>query len=197
MLEKEWISAQRDLLPELPDAKRARFVESYALSDYDVEVLTSDAALADYFEGVALAHGDAKTAGNWVMGELRAALNAKQSDPAHFRVRPADLARLLDMVRDGLVSNTAAKRVFALMIETGDQPEQIAQAEGLLQVSDESQLLGWIDEAIVRHAAEWERLRAGERKLTGVLVGAVMKLSGGRADPKRVNQLLAARANPS
>src|SRR5690606_21846808 len=112
-------------------------------------------------------------------------------------MRPADLARLLDMIRDSLVSNAAAKTVFALMLESGEQPEAIAKAEGLLQVSDDSQLAGWLDEAIAKHASEWERLRAGERKLTGVLVGAVMKLSGGRADPKRVNQMLSERASVS
>jgi aspartyl-tRNA(Asn)/glutamyl-tRNA(Gln) amidotransferase subunit B len=195
ILTSEWIERQREALPELPAAKQQRFAEKYKLGAYDIEVLTFDRDLADYFEEVALAHGDAKTAGNWVMGEVRAALNAQQVSVNSFRVRPADLARLLDMVRDSLLSNTAAKRVFAIMLESGGQPEGIAKAEGLLQVSDDSQLESWLDEAIAKHAAEWERLRAGERKLTGVLVGAVMKISGGRADPKRVNQLLSERAS--
>lgn len=197
VLTTEWIETQREALPELPAARRERFSEKYRLSDYDIDVLTSDRALANYFEEVALAHGDGKTAANWVMGEVRAAINARGVSIGSLRMRPADLARLLDMIRDSLVSNAAAKTVFALMLESGEQPEAIAKAEGLLQVSDDSQLAGWLDEAIAKHASEWERLRAGERKLTGVLVGAVMKLSGGRADPKRVNQMLSERASVS
>ena len=197
VLSTGWVDRQREALPELPAARRARLAAAHELGDYDVEVLTSTAALADYFEGVVAAHGDAKAASNWVMGEVLATLKAGDTGIEGFRVRPADLARLLDMVRDSLLSNTAAKKVFALMVESGQQPEKIAAAEGLLQVSDSSALEGWVSEAIARSPDEWLRLVAGERKLTGVFVGAVMKLSGGRADPKKVNQLLGARASES
>ena len=193
-LTKEWIAQLRDNLPELPEAKRARFTVDYALGAYDIDVLTADANVAAYYESVARAHGDAKSAANWVMGEVLAAL--KQSDTAisSFAVRPADLAALLDMVRDGAVSHSAAKKIFAIMARTGDRPEQIAAREGLAQVGDEAQIAKWVDEVIAEHPAEWERLRAGEKKLLGVLVGAAMKKSGGRADPRKVNQSLAARA---
>src|SRR5690606_16721259 len=100
-------------------------------------------------------------------GEVLAVLKAREIELEHFRVRPADLARLLDMVRDGLLSNTAAKKVFSLMVESGDQPEKIATAEGLIQVSDDSALEGWVGEAIAKHSDEWARFVAGERKLTG------------------------------
>ena len=112
-----------------------------------------------------------------------------------FSVRPADLATLLDMARSGAVSYSAAKRIFALMVETGDRPEQIAEREGLAQVGDEAQLAAWVDDVIAERPAEWQRYLAGEKKLLGVFVGAVMKRSSGRADPRKVNQLVSVRAS--
>ena len=194
-LTNEWIARIRDRLPELPDARRRRFAEEYHLGAYDIDVLTASPRVADYFESVARAHGDAKTAANWVMGEVLAVLKNTGAPIQQFQVRPADLATLLDMVRAGAVSNTAAKRIFALMVQTGDRPEQIAEREGLAQVGDETQLASWVDEVLSAQAAEWQRYLAGEKKLLGVFVGAVMKKSGGRADPRKVNQLLAARAS--
>jgi aspartyl-tRNA(Asn)/glutamyl-tRNA(Gln) amidotransferase subunit B len=151
--------------------------------------------VAEYFEAVANAHGDPKTAANWVMGEVLAVLKNTGQLIERFPVRPADLATLLDMVRSGAVSHSAAKRVFALMVQTGDRPEQIAEREGLAQVGDEAQLAAWVDDVLAAQGAEWQRYLAGEKKLLGVFVGAVMKKSGGRADPRKVNQLLAARAS--
>jgi aspartyl-tRNA(Asn)/glutamyl-tRNA(Gln) amidotransferase subunit B len=193
-LTKQWIEAVRGRLPELPDARRRRFADEHHLGTYDIDVLTASPRIADYFESVARMHGDAKAAANWVMGELLAALKSSNLPIERFPVRPADLAALLDMVRQGTVSHSAGKRIFSLMVQTGNRPEQIAEREGLAQVGDESQLAAWVDDVIANHAAEWDRYRAGEKKLLGVFVGAVMKKSGGRADPKKVNQLLAARA---
>jgi len=192
-LTKEWIEAVRGRLPELPDARRQRFAEEYKLGEYDVDVLTASPRISEYFEGVARSHGDAKVAANWVMGEVLAALKNAGLTIDRFPVRPADLAKLLDMVRDGAVSHTAAKRIFALMTQSGDRPEQIAEREGLAQVGDEGQLATWVDEVLAAQPAEWQRYLGGEKKLLGVFVGAVMKKSGGRADPRKVNQLLAAR----
>ena len=194
ILSEEWIREVTESLPELPREKRHRFAAQYNLSDYDVSVLTSSVALAEYFEGVARMHGDAKTAANWVTGEMLAWLKANGADARHFRIRPADLARLLDLVRDGVLSNSAAKRVFAAMAATGDRPEQIAEREGLLQESDAVVLAHWVDEVLAEHPTEARRFGAGEKRLQGVLVGLVMKKSKGRADPKRVNQLLTERA---
>ena len=194
-LTNDWIARLRDRLPELPDARRDRFVEEYRLGGYDIDVLTANPRIADYFESVARAHGDAKVAANWVMGEVLAMLNSTGVTIDRFAVRPADLATLLDMVRGGAVSNSAAKRIFSLMVQTGERPEQIAEREGLAQVGDESQLAAWVDEVIAAQPAEWQRYRAGEKKLLGLFVGAVMKKSNGRADPRKVNQLLATRAS--
>jgi aspartyl-tRNA(Asn)/glutamyl-tRNA(Gln) amidotransferase subunit B len=194
-LTKAWIGSIRDRLPELPDARRRRFAHEYALPAYDIDVLTANARLSEYFEAVARTHGDAKVAANWVMGEVLAVLKQIGVTIERFAVRPADLAKLLDMVRDGIVSNSAAKRVFALMGQTGDRPERIAEREGLTQVGDDAQLGVWIDEVLAARASEWRRYAAGETKLLGVLVGAVMKTSGGRADPRKVNQLLTSRVS--
>jgi len=194
-LTKEWIARVRDHLPELPDARRQRFATEHKLGTYDIDVLSASRRIADYFEAVAHAHGDSKTAANWVMGEVLAVLKNTGVPIDRFSVRPADLATLLDMVRSGAVSNSAAKRIFASMVQTGHRPEQIAEREGLAQVGDEAQLAAWVDEVIADKAAEWQRYLGGEKKLLGVFVGAVMKSSGGRADPRKVNQLLAARAS--
>ena len=195
VLKPDWIEEQRQALPELPADRRGRFASEYALAPYDVEVLTASPRLADYYESVARTSGDAKASANWVMGEVMAAVNlAGGGDVTRFRVRPADLAQLIKMVRDGKVSGTAAKTIFKTMVRTGDRAEQVAEREGLLQVGDDAALAAWIDEVLAENPEEARRYTAGEKKLQGVLVGLVMKKSKGRADPKRVNQLLAARA---
>jgi aspartyl-tRNA(Asn)/glutamyl-tRNA(Gln) amidotransferase subunit B len=193
MLDDKWIGDARKHLPELPDARKKRLAQDFGIAPIEIEQLTATPALAEYFEAVARASGDGKAAYNWVMGEVLAVLKASGNDLAHFRVRPADLAQLLNLVRDGTVSHTAAKRVFALMVETGKPPAQVAADEGLSQVGDEDAIATWVDEVLVEHPEEAKRYLAGEKKLQGVLVGFVMKKSKGRADPKRVNQLLSTR----
>jgi aspartyl-tRNA(Asn)/glutamyl-tRNA(Gln) amidotransferase subunit B len=193
VLDTGWIDRMKHDLPELPAERRARFVAEYALGAYDVEVLTASPRLADYFESVARAHGDPKVAANWVMGEVLARLRTSGTDVEGFRVRPHDLAELLNLVRDGVVSHTAAKQVFAAMVATGSPAAQIAEREGLVKVDDDAQLAAWLDEVVGEMPTEAERFRAGEKKLQGVLIGAVMKKSKGRADPRKLNQLLAAR----
>ena len=193
ILSIEWIAKMRHDLPELPAARRARFVGDYALVPYDVEVLTANPRIADYYESVARTHGDAKTAANWVMGEVLAHLKRSGEDIAVFRVRPADLAQLLDLVSGGVVTHTSAKQIFTRMVATGDPPGQIAERDGLIKVDDDAQLSAWLDDVIADMPAEAERYRQGETRLQGVLIGAVMKKSKGRADPMKLNQLLAVR----
>ena len=193
LLDEKWIGHVRKDLPELPEARKARLVLEYAVAPGEVEQLTATPALAEYFEAVARASGDGKGAYNWVMGEVTAAVRASGEDISRFKARPADLAQLLNLVRDGTISHTAAKRVFARMVETGEPAAQIAADEGLLQVGDEIAIATWVDEVLNEHPEEAKRYLSGEKKLQGVLVGFVMKKSKGRADPKRVNQLLSAR----
>lgn len=194
LLDPVWINGVKAKLPELPDARKKRFVEDLKLGAEDVDKLTAHPDLADYFEALASASGDPRSAANWVMGELLAAVNARGGTVVNFPVRPNDLGSLLTMIRDGVVSHAAAKRIFSVMAETGKTAAQVAHEEGLLKVGDDPALTGWIDEVITEHPDEARRYLAGEKKLQGVLVGFVMRKSGGRADPKRVNQLLASRA---
>ncbi|HEX4682827.1 MAG TPA: Asp-tRNA(Asn)/Glu-tRNA(Gln) amidotransferase subunit GatB [Gemmatimonadaceae bacterium] len=195
IIPSKWLDHIQRHLPELPAARRDRYRTEYpALTPYDVEVLTAGPAMGEYFEQVARQSGDGKAAANWMMGELMAALKSTGQSVAHFTVRPADLAQLIHLVRDDVVSHTAAKQIFATMVRTGDPPAQIAKRDNLLKVSDEGALSGWIDEVLAEHPAEAQRFLGGEKRLQGVLVGFVMKKSRGSADPKRVNQLLTARA---
>ena len=196
VLDREWILEIRDAMPELPAARRDRLIAEHGLPVEQVDDLMADAARVEYFEAVARAHGDSRAAANWVLGPVLSHLNTAGGDASieHIRARPADLARLLDLVRDGYVGHSTAKRVLARMLETGDRPEQIVQREGLGQVDDDAALRAWLDEVWREHPDEARRFAAGERKLQGVLVGFVMRKSNGRADPRRVNQLLAARS---
>ena len=189
----ERVARIRSEMPELPTARRERLITEYALAADSVALLSADPALTDYFEAVARSSGDPKAAANWVMGEVCAALNTRGETIDRFPVRPSDVAEVIRMVRDGVLSHTAAKRVFARMVETAQPPAQVAAEAGLLQVGDDHQISAWIDEVLAEHPVEAGRFLNGEKKLQGVLVGLVMRKSGGRADPRQVNQLLSGR----
>jgi len=193
LLDQGWINDARKNLPELPEARRTRLTQELGIAAAEIDQLMATPALVEYFESVARASRDPKAAFNWVMGEVSAALRVSGEEIDRFRVRPADLAQLITLVKDGTISHTAAKRVFALMVETGKPAAQIAADEGLAQVGDDGALAGWVDEVLQEHPDEAKRYLAGEKKLQGVLVGFVMKKSKGRADPRRVNQLLSSR----
>ncbi|MGI9091281.1 MAG: Asp-tRNA(Asn)/Glu-tRNA(Gln) amidotransferase subunit GatB [Gemmatimonadaceae bacterium] len=193
LLDPEFVQRLRHSLPELPDALRDRFRTKFKLSDAELDAVTSSRGLAVYFEGVARASDDPRAAANWVMGEVSAALNEDGVTIERFPVHAHQLAELIDMVRDGKLSHTAAKTVFATMRASGKSAGVVTAESGLVQVGDDAQLNQWIDDVLSAMPSEAARFRAGEKKLTGVLVGAVMKKSGGRADPKKVSKLLAER----
>ncbi|MEX2182578.1 MAG: Asp-tRNA(Asn)/Glu-tRNA(Gln) amidotransferase subunit GatB [Gemmatimonadaceae bacterium] len=194
VLAADWLAAQRAALGELPAARRARFVGALGVSAHEAEILTAEPAIAEYFDAVAAAGGDGKAAANWILGEVLAARNAAGGAAAGLVVAPARLAALIALVRTGAVSSTAAKAIFQTMLTDGAEPKAIAERDGLLQVGDDGALEAWIAEVWAEHPDEARRYAAGEAKLQGVLVGFVMKKSKGRADPKKVNQLLATRA---
>jgi len=193
VLRPDWITKVGEGLGELPPDKRDRFKKEYGLADRDIEVLTMSPHIADYFESTARAHGDPKTAANWVMGPVAEALNATGEDIRTFRARPHDLAKLLDMIRAGVVTRDAGREIFLGMLERGEEPEKVAERLGKARVEDEARIIEWIDEAFSERPQEALRYQNGERKLQGIFVGAVMKKSKGNADAKKVNQLLAAR----
>ncbi|HZS58323.1 MAG TPA: Asp-tRNA(Asn)/Glu-tRNA(Gln) amidotransferase subunit GatB [Gemmatimonadaceae bacterium] len=181
VLTSEYIEGIRRALPEMPDARRKRYAEQYALSELEIDELVADQPLAAYFEDTAKALGDPKSAANWVRG---------MSEPT-FAVPASQLARLLAMVKEGVISHTAAKTVFADMEKSGQGAEQAVDRLGLRKVSDDDALKQFIAEVKAENPAEWARFQAGETKLQKVLVGLVMKKSKGKADPQRLNQLLA------
>jgi len=191
VLEPGFIERERDALPELPEARRARLEREYGVSAYHAQELTGDRAVADYFEETVKAGADPKGAVGWVLGDVMAGFNAD----GRFAVAPARLAELVALIRDGAVSNQAAKQVFAEMAKRVDaevKPTglEIATRLGLVQVQDTGALAGWVDEVLAAHPGEVARFRGGEAKLMGFFVGQVMKKSGGKADPKGVTPIL-------
>jgi aspartyl-tRNA(Asn)/glutamyl-tRNA(Gln) amidotransferase subunit B len=185
-----WIAEQRAALPELPDAKRERLESAYALAAKDARVLTADAPLAHYFESVVKAGADPKAAANWVMGDVMTSYNETGS----FPLSAPRLAALIGLVRDAVVSHQAAKRLYVELAQSEDEaPQAAAERMGLLQVSDESALSGWVEEVLAAHPAEVTRFRQGEKKLMTFFVGQVMKRSKGKADPKGVQPVLQER----
>jgi aspartyl-tRNA(Asn)/glutamyl-tRNA(Gln) amidotransferase subunit B len=177
-------------VPELPEARRQRFVAAYGLPEYDAGVLTQAAGLADYFEQVASAAGNPKAASNWVMGELLRTVNERGSDLRDVPLTPQALAGLIRLVEEGVISSSVAKDVFTKMYDTKRSADEIVAAEGLAQIDDEAALLAIIRDVMATHGEAVAQYRAGKNATFGFLVGQIMKGSGGKANPKLANQLL-------
>jgi len=184
------IDAVRETMPELPGARRQRFVAAYGLPEYDAGVLTQSPALAEYFEQVAAEAGNPKAASNWVMGELLRTLNERGMTIGDVPLTPRALAGLIRLVERGAISSSIAKDVFATMYDSGRSADEIVAAEGLAQIDDEAALLAIVREVVAGHADAVAQYRAGKRATFGFLVGQIMKGSGGKANPKLANQLL-------
>ena len=188
-LSDAYIEAIRAGLPELPDQKKVRFVEQLGLGEYDAGVLVAEKEVADYFERVADGR-EAKTASNWVTGELFGKLNESGREITDSPVSPDDLGDLIDLVADGTLSGRLAKEVFDAMFESGRPPGEIVEERGLKQVSDRGEVEALVDTVVGENADKVEEYRAGKEKLFGFFVGQVMKASQGRANPKVVNDIL-------
>ena len=187
-LEPAWLDRLRADLPELPDAKKARFVAGFGLSPEDAAVLVAERATAEYFERAAEGR-DPKAAANWVMGDLFGALNRLGLGIEAAPVAPERLGALIDLIADGTISGRIAKDVFAEMVETGAAPAEIVEKKGLRQVSDAGAIAAAIDAALAAHPAQVAQYRSNP-KVLGFFVGQVMKATGGKANPALVNQLL-------
>jgi aspartyl-tRNA(Asn)/glutamyl-tRNA(Gln) amidotransferase subunit B len=192
-ISEQEIEAVRAELPELPWARRSRFMADYGLSDYDAGVLTTARALADYYEAVAAATGDAKLAANWVMGELAGALNRDGLDITGSKVSAEALARLLGRIGDDTISGKIAKEVFEAMWAGEGSADEIIEARGLKQITDTGAIEAVIDQVLADNPAQLEQYRAGKDKLFGFFVGQVMKATRGKANPAQVNQVLRAK----
>jgi len=185
-----WLAQIRESVPELPQARRARFIESYGLREYDAQVLTATRDIGDYFEQAARASGDPRAAANWVMGDLTAALKEAGKEISESPVTAENLGRLVAMIREGKLSGKLAKDVFAKMFAASETAEAVVEREGLSQISDEGALAKIIDDVIAANPKQVEQYRGGKTAVLAFFVGQVMKASRGQADPAAVNKLL-------
>ena len=186
----EWVEAVRRSLPEMPAGKKRRFVDDYALPDYDAGVLTQSRAVADYYEAVASESGDPKAASNWVMNEILRKLNEGDGEIDGCRVAPAELGALVKLISDGTISGKIAKEVFEKMWTSGEGPRAIVEREGLVQLSDEAALQTIVSEILAASPEQVDAYRAGKKAAIGWFVGQVMKKTAGKANPRIVNSLL-------
>ena len=190
VIDPQWVERIRSALPELPAQRRARFIETLGLPDYDAGVLTSGREIADYFEACLEAFNQPKPVSNWIMGPLLGLLNAESKTIEQSPIPPAGLAELLQLIDSGQISGRIAKTVFDEMAATGRSARQIVAEKGLSQVSDSAALEAEIDKIITANPDEVARYKTGNRKLMGFFVGQVMKATQGKANPKLVNEIL-------
>ncbi|MCK8603482.1 Asp-tRNA(Asn)/Glu-tRNA(Gln) amidotransferase subunit GatB [Syntrophobacteraceae bacterium DRH4] len=190
VIDEQWIERVRGSLPELPDAKRERFMRDYELPPYDAQVLTSSKALADYFEAAVQRFAQPKLVSNWIMSELLRELKKDEKDIEGCQVTPQQLAELLELIDKDIISGKIAKSVFQEMYTTGRSAAGIIDDQGLKQVKDESAIESVIDEVLAENNKEVELFRGGKEKLFGFFVGQVMKKTKGKANPKLVNEIL-------
>ena len=188
-IEQEWVDEIAANLPELPDAKKARFMGDFGLSDYDASVLTADLDSAGYFEAVANGR-DGKMAANWVINELFGRLKKEDHDITQSPVSPAQLGGIIDLIASDAISGKIAKDLFEIVYTEGGDPAEIVEARGMKQVTDTGAIEAAVDEIIAANPAQVEKARENP-KLAGWFVGEVMKATGGKANPKAVNQLVA------
>lgn len=187
----EWVERVRSQMPELPRLMAARFVADYGLPEYDATTLTQSKAMGAYFEEAAKASGQAKLASNWIMGEVSRRLNAQDLAIEAAPVAAATLARLIQRIADGTVSNNAARQVFdALWTGDGTEVDAVIESKGLKQMNDSGALEKIVDDVIAANAANVEQIRAGKDKAFNALVGQAMKASKGKANPQQVGDLL-------
>ena len=192
-ISQEWKDAIRATIPELPDARKARYTTQYDLSDYDAEVITSSKKVADLFEESLSYTKDAKGAANWIMGDLLGYLNSNNKELSDISLTGQGLGEMLGLLEKGTINGKIAKSVFKTMIETGKLPGQIVEEQGLVQISDEGALLAIVDAVLERNPQSIEDYRAGKEKAIGFLVGQLMKETKGKANPALVNKLLIER----
>lgn len=190
VIDDEWIQVVKRNLPELPDEKKARFMEHYGLPSYDADILTSARDLADYFEASVKAYQCPKPISNWIMGPFLGFLNAEGKTAEQSPITAQNLAQLIRLIDEGVISGKIAKAVFEEMAKSGKTPRAIVEEKGLVQVTDESAIEDVVSGVISRSPKEVEAYKNGKTKLLGFFVGQVMKETKGKANPKIVNDVL-------
>jgi aspartyl-tRNA(Asn)/glutamyl-tRNA(Gln) amidotransferase subunit B len=183
----------RGELPELPEARRQRFMRDYDLALDESFTLTSDRKLADYFETAAKASNNTRAAANWILSELLRELKNADVDITGCKIKPEDLGAMIRLIDDKTISGKIAKDVFAEMFATGKAPSEIVKEKGLTQITDTSAIEKIVDEVIAANPKQVENYRGGKTALMGFFVGQVIKASGGKANPQAVNEILKAK----
>ena len=190
VVDPNWVEAVRAGLPELPDARQRRLMNDHGLSAYDAAVITASRAMADYFDATAAAGADAKAAANWLMGDLAKHLNTSGLEIDECPVTPQNLAGLIDLLAQGTVSGKIAKTVFEQMWASGKSAAVIVKEQGLVQISDEGEIVAVVEAVIAANPQSVADYQAGKERAIGFLVGQVMKQTKGRANPELANKLL-------
>ena len=190
VVDEEWVEKSRKTIPELPDQKQERFMKEYELPEYDSEVLTASKALADYYEQAVHLFSKPKTVSNWIMGDLLREMKNDERGIENCPIPPDALADMLELIEIGTISGKIAKTVFEEMYRTGKPPDAIVKEKGLTQISDDSAIEKLVDEVVANNAEQVENYKNGKEKVFGFLVGQVMKLSQGKANPSLANKLL-------
>jgi aspartyl-tRNA(Asn)/glutamyl-tRNA(Gln) amidotransferase subunit B len=196
VISREWVERIRAEMPELPDAKHERFIETYELSDYDADQLTAERALAEYFEAAVQARpaknriARAKSVANWVVGDLRRLLNAAGKEIGESPVSPAAIAELVELVEANTINGKQAKDVLEKAFTSGEMPGAIVKREGIAQISDEGELVAAVEAAIAENPKAVEDYKSGKTSAVQFLVGQVMRRTKGRAKPDAVSPLL-------
>ena len=193
IVDEEWVSKVKRSFPELPQARRDRLKNEYGLSDYDVEVITMDKKIADYFEESSKHFVNYKMLANWITGDILAVLKDKKININKFNVSPKQLGELLGLIENGTVSGKIAKEVFQDMVCTGRDAKQIVSEKDLVQLSDEGELVSIIDKIIKQNPKPVTDFRAGKQNALGFLVGQIMRETKGKANPQLVNKMLKAK----
>ncbi len=189
-IDEAWVEEIARSLPELPDEKKARFIKEYQLPEYDAEIITSSRKLAEFFEECVKRFPKPKLVSNWIMTEVLRELNREGKEIDETKLTPELLAELLELLDKGVISSTAAKKVFVEVYATGRRPSEIVEEKGLKQESDESALLEICRKVVEAHPKEVEKYRGGKKNVIGFFVGQVMRETRGKANPKLVNQIL-------
>jgi len=189
-ISREWVEEIRSKLPELPAARRDRFMAEYGLSAYDAGILTADKAVADYFEACVKAYPQAKTVSNWITGELFRLIKETETSIEEIKITPAALAELLTLVEKGIINQNTAKAILGEMFKSGRMAAEIVAEKGLAQISDTDELGRVIDEVIATNPDQAVEYRAGKERLLGWFVGQAMKATRGKANPQLVTELL-------
>ena len=186
----EWVEEIRQSIPELPAARRTRYVEELGLPEYDAMVLTLSRDMSDFFDATLNEGADAKQASNWLMGEVSAYLNSEKLELLETKLTPNNLAGMINLIADGTISSKIAKQVFQELIKNGGDAKQVVEEKGLVQLSDPAQLLPIINEILDQNQQSIEDFKNGKGRAVGFLVGQIMKATKGKANPGVVNKLL-------